>query len=191
MTPDEKGEKRDAILAAALELFVERGFHGTAVPEVAARAGVGAGTIYRYFVSKEALVNELYRRNKSLVLGRLARALDPAASARAQFHVLWREMTRFADEEPLAFAFLELHNHASYLDAENQALEQRIVELGVAFVESAQRRGEVKQVTPAILIGIFLGSLVGLVAKGQPCGLVLNDEHWATAEQCVWEAIRS
>jgi len=47
----DRGDKRETILAAALELFVERGFYGTAVPEIAERAGVGAGTIYRYFES--------------------------------------------------------------------------------------------------------------------------------------------
>ena len=57
-------ERREAILAAALELFSERGFHGTAVPLVAEKAGVGAGTLYRYFESKEALVNALYQRWK-------------------------------------------------------------------------------------------------------------------------------
>src|SRR5688572_22338077 len=57
-------DKREAILDAALELFVERGFFGTAVPEIADRAGVGAGTIYRYFESKEALVNAIYRQEK-------------------------------------------------------------------------------------------------------------------------------
>ncbi|MFN0246911.1 MAG: TetR/AcrR family transcriptional regulator, partial [Kofleriaceae bacterium] len=59
-----KGDKREAILDAALELFVERGFFGTAVPEIADKAGVGAGTIYRYFESKEALVNAIYRQQK-------------------------------------------------------------------------------------------------------------------------------
>jgi AcrR family transcriptional regulator len=44
-------DKREAIMAAALDLFVERGFYGTAVPEIAEKAGVGAGTIYRYFES--------------------------------------------------------------------------------------------------------------------------------------------
>src|SRR5215468_3748459 len=64
-------DKRDAIMTAALELFVERGFHGTAVPEIAERADVGAGTIYRYFESKEALVNELYRREKQALATRV------------------------------------------------------------------------------------------------------------------------
>ena len=38
--------KQDAILAAALQLFAQKGFHGTAVPDVAQLAGVATGTIY-------------------------------------------------------------------------------------------------------------------------------------------------
>ena len=49
-------EARPAELtAAALELFVEKGFAGTRLDDVAARAGVSKGTLYLYFDSKEAL----------------------------------------------------------------------------------------------------------------------------------------
>ena len=54
--------KQDAILAAALQLFAQKGFHGTAVPDVAQLAGVATGTIYRYFSSKEALVNAVFQQ---------------------------------------------------------------------------------------------------------------------------------
>jgi AcrR family transcriptional regulator len=43
------------LTAAALELFVEKGFAATRLDDVAARAGVAKGTLYRYFDSKEAL----------------------------------------------------------------------------------------------------------------------------------------
>jgi AcrR family transcriptional regulator len=43
------------LTAAALELFVEKGFAGTRLEDVAARAGVSKGTLYLYFDSKEAL----------------------------------------------------------------------------------------------------------------------------------------
>ena len=52
--------KHEAILDAALALFVERGYHGTAVPAIAERAGVAAGTIYHHFESKEQLVNAVF-----------------------------------------------------------------------------------------------------------------------------------
>lgn len=43
------------LLAAALDLFVERGFAATKLDDVAARAGVAKGTLYLYFASKEGL----------------------------------------------------------------------------------------------------------------------------------------
>ena len=57
-TPHES-DKAEAILGAALELFVDRGFHGTSVPSVAERAGVASGTIYHYFASKEAIIGAI------------------------------------------------------------------------------------------------------------------------------------
>lgn len=43
------------LLAAALEVFAEKGFAATRLEEIAARAGVSKGTVYLYFESKEAL----------------------------------------------------------------------------------------------------------------------------------------
>ncbi len=49
------------LMAAALELFVERGFAATRLDDVAARAGVSKGTLYLYFDSKEALFKAVIR----------------------------------------------------------------------------------------------------------------------------------
>ncbi|HUQ02799.1 MAG TPA: helix-turn-helix domain-containing protein, partial [Kofleriaceae bacterium] len=88
--------KQDAILDAALRLFVERGFHGTAVPEVAEEAGVAAGTIYHYFEGKQALVNALYRREKEKVTRAIHASFPAGGSPREQFAAIWRELSRFA-----------------------------------------------------------------------------------------------
>ena len=47
--------KREAILGAAIEEFAQRDFHEVLVDDVSARAGVGKGTVYRYFPTKEEL----------------------------------------------------------------------------------------------------------------------------------------
>src|SRR5262249_27272586 len=109
-------DKRDAILGAALELFAERGFHGTTVPEVARRAGVAAGTVYLYFASKEALVNALFQEWKSKLFASLMQDFPAGGTPREQFQAVWRRLGAFATEHPRAFAFLELHHHG-YLDA--------------------------------------------------------------------------
>src|SRR6187399_1455864 len=55
------GERREAILAAALDEFSSRGFAAARLEDVAKRAGVAKGTIYLYFADKEALFQELVR----------------------------------------------------------------------------------------------------------------------------------
>jgi len=53
-------DKRKEILAAALKLFVEYGFHGTPTSKIAAEAGVANGTLFHYYKTKEELVIVLY-----------------------------------------------------------------------------------------------------------------------------------
>jgi AcrR family transcriptional regulator len=184
-------DKRQAILDAALALMVERGFHGTAVPLVAEKAGVGAGTIYRYFESKEALVNELYRALKRDLTSHILTDFPVQAPARQQFHAFWTRLDSWFQAHPDAFAFLELHSHRAYLDKESQAVEKQLMELGASFLRFTQAKGEVKPIDPMVLISVVFGAFVCLVRMGSEGKLALSPEAMAAGEQCAWEAIRA
>lgn len=56
-----KEERPAELMAAALDLFVERGFAATRLDDVASRAGVSKGTLYLYFSSKEELFKAVIR----------------------------------------------------------------------------------------------------------------------------------
>jgi AcrR family transcriptional regulator len=58
----QKEARRVAIIEAALEEFTSQGFTATKLEDVAVRAGIGKGTIYLYFNSKEDLFEEVVRR---------------------------------------------------------------------------------------------------------------------------------
>ncbi len=201
-------DKRDAIMGAALSLFVERGFWGTAVPEIAERAGVGAGTIYRYFESKEALVNAIYRAEKLRFSKAVLDNFPPHANTREQFRVIWMRMAQFVEDNREGFVFLELHHHASYLDAQSIAVETRMTDVIVAVITAAQARRELKQGPPRLLVGLVMGAFIGITrnclgpAPGTSAVPALSIEggltdgprgsiDWAFAEQCTWEAIRA
>src|SRR5437588_6021493 len=68
--PEKSADKRDAILAAALDEFSAAGFAAARLEDVARRAGVAKGTIYLYFRDKEALFQELIRSLLSPLIGR-------------------------------------------------------------------------------------------------------------------------
>jgi AcrR family transcriptional regulator len=76
-------QRREAIIAAAYDEFVARGFAATRLDDVAARAGVAKGTIYLYFKDKEALFQELVRTALVPLIEQLAQPPQPGGSARA------------------------------------------------------------------------------------------------------------
>ncbi len=91
------------IVAAALEVFVERGFEATKLADVARRAGVTKGTVYLYFESKEALFKAVVRETIVPVIAQgeaLARSFT--GSARELVERLVREYWRLVGETALA-----------------------------------------------------------------------------------------
>lgn len=59
---DHGEDRRDELIAAATELFLEHGFEQTRIKDIAASAGVAKGLLYWYFPSKEALLADLSAR---------------------------------------------------------------------------------------------------------------------------------
>jgi AcrR family transcriptional regulator len=76
-------DRRDAILAAALQEFSRRGFAAARLEDVARRAGIAKGTIYLYFRDKEALFQELIRSRMGPVVSTLETALGQDLPVRA------------------------------------------------------------------------------------------------------------
>src|SRR3954465_5252654 len=76
-------QRREAILAAALEEFSASGFAATRLDDVAKRAGVAKGTIYLYFRDKESLFQGLVRAMLSPLVAKLEAAPMSDLPARA------------------------------------------------------------------------------------------------------------
>jgi AcrR family transcriptional regulator len=182
--------KKQAIFEAALGLFAEKGFHGTTMPDVAEKAAVGAGTVYRYFESKETLVNLLYRHWKLEFSGHVMNDLPVGQPTRALFGVIWRRFCDFARHHPRVVQFLELHHHGDYLDEASVALEEAVLEPILHFVVAAQRELALRDANPRVLIAVVYGAFMGLVRAEMHGHLRISDEVLADAETCVWEAIR-
>ncbi|RJG22547.1 TetR/AcrR family transcriptional regulator, partial [Massilia cavernae] len=64
-----KEARPQELLAAALDLFVERGFASTRLEDVAKRAGVSKGTLYLYFTNKEELFKAVVRNSVVPAIG--------------------------------------------------------------------------------------------------------------------------
>jgi AcrR family transcriptional regulator len=76
-------DRRQAIIDAAFDEFIDRGYAATRLDDVARRAGVAKGTIYLHFKDKQALFEELVRTALVPLIGRLAAPPAAGGSIRA------------------------------------------------------------------------------------------------------------
>jgi AcrR family transcriptional regulator len=99
-------ERRQVILAAALEAFAERGFDEVTLDEVATRAGVSKALIYEHFASKRELTRALLDTYVHELLGRLAEAIATAEPGEERMRTGVDAVLRFVEERPGAWRML-------------------------------------------------------------------------------------
>lgn len=109
-----KADKREEIVRAALELIAEQGFHGAPMAMIAERAGVGAGTIYRYFENKDVLINELYQEIEKRITHALHEGYSLDRPFRERFIHLGTTLLRYFIDNPLDFRYLEQYHNSPY-----------------------------------------------------------------------------
>jgi AcrR family transcriptional regulator len=182
--------KRSAILKATLELISERGFHGTAMSAIADKAGVGAGTIYRYFEGKGDLITQLYleiKREKGVAF--LA-GYSEDLSLRERFRTLWLNMLHYYMNHPHETAFIEQFDNSPYMNAEiKEALAEDFEPL-VRFFHHAFREGVFKEM-PLGMLAAFTANVAVSLAKLHASGeLTLDDEMKELAVSACWDALK-
>jgi AcrR family transcriptional regulator len=141
-------ERRDAILAAALDEFAERGFAATRLDDVARRADVAKGTIYLHFADKEALFEELIRMELSPVVA----ALENVSHAEIPFRMITNQLIEvFAREifetrrkDVIRLVITEGPRFPKLAEFYYREVISRVMETIRAMLRRAYERGELK-----------------------------------------------
>lgn len=152
------GHDLESVLAAAVELFTERGFDSTSIDDLARRLGVGKSAIYHHIESKDALLGlALDRALAGLeeVADRVRRLDAPAVD---RLEELLRESVRVLVERlPYVTLLIRVRGNS---EVERQALarRRRIDRLGSDLVREAVRAGDLAPgVDPAITARLLFG----------------------------------
>jgi len=182
-------DKRAAIIDAAVALFARKGFHGTTVPEIASEAGVAVGSIYRYFDTKETLVNAAIVERKQAMLEIMVAANAAGGDLEARFRRVWRSLVAFAIAHPDDFRFFEMHHHESYLDPTSRALGDRLMGVGVTFFDEIARAYGVASPGPEVLVSLVWGGLVGLLKSADQGFVKLDPQLVDAAGVVLWHAV--
>lgn len=186
----EQESKYEKIIKASHVLFADRGFDATTIPMIAEKANVGAGTIYRYFDSKEALVNVLFQNSVRRFTEKIKEGYPEHLSVRSQFHHIFRCLYEFARENVYALYFLEIDKTSHYLTETSRSVLNDLLDFVYLFFEKGKEANIIHPLPPHILTAMVFGAFVHiqkLVKAGEiedPSGLIEE------IEQCSWHAIK-
>jgi AcrR family transcriptional regulator len=166
---DENKDKKQRILAATLKLITDNGFHGTPVSMIANEAGVGAGTIYRYFVNKEAIINELYDQIQRDLHAATMANIPADVSVRDEFKLKWQNILHYFLDHPYEARFLEQYSASPFISPEVTAEKNRRNAHLKTLIARGVATGAIREVdyhTVAVLMWGTIHQLHQLQASG-------------------------
>lgn len=152
--------KHEELIAAAVRLFREKGYHATSMQDLAEAVGIQRGSLYHYIEAKEDLLWEIMDRT----IGRLLGAVDPVMRSNALAAERLRravaahlEMGATLRDE-LTVLHVELKSLGGRRRSEMVALRDRYQSLFVSLVREGIASGEFRSVDPKTAVYAILGA---------------------------------
>ncbi len=154
---------RERILTAAKTAFAEAGVHAQ-MEDVARRAGVGVGTVYRHFPTKEVLVGELLAQKFRLLLQGAREALDVEDPWEAFAGTLRRNAELMAADAAVQDALMRAEADWSQAEAARQELKRTFA----IVIDRAQAAGVVRGDFTIDDVPMLMCGLCSTMAAGPP-----------------------
>lgn len=188
-----KTDKKEEIVKAAMELIASQGFHGAPMALIAERAGVGAGTIYRYFENRDVLIKELYAFIDERLKAFLMKDYPENRPVREQFFHIGRGIIDYFMANPLDYRYAEQFHHSPY------GIEYRGNKLlnltgGYDFCRDLFEKGTEQQVIKVMPMAVFTNLAFAPIfwsLKDHLLGFIEMDEVLAKliVSSC-WESVK-
>ena len=144
-----RGNKRPRLVEAACSVFAEKGYASTRVADIAERAGVGKGTVYEYFTSKEELLFAVFESINMDISARMETALAAGGSTEEQLHILLRlgaeVISEQIDLQPVILDFWAASRGRDFEEKHRRAVVASYTffrNLVSDFIRDGQNRGE-------------------------------------------------
>jgi TetR/AcrR family transcriptional regulator, fatty acid metabolism regulator protein len=156
------GEKREAILRAAISVFAHNGYFNSKVADIARAAGVADGTVYLYFKSKEEILHSIFDRSVDEALTAARAQIKQIADSREKLRrIALLHLERLGSDRDLAVVFqVELRGSTKFMEEFSAAGFAEYLELIRSTFEEGQRAGVFRRdLNAKVVAKILFGAL--------------------------------
>ncbi|MGB3511328.1 MAG: TetR/AcrR family transcriptional regulator [Microcoleaceae cyanobacterium] len=151
-------QTRTKILQAAQKLFARHGYDGTTTRDLAQKAGVAEGTLFRHFTNKKAILIELATQGWIDILTDLLTELSEMSSYKAVAKVMRRRMLNMSkNADMMKVCFFEAQFHPELQNRIQSEVIAKMTDVAEAFFETAMERGIYRRMNPKVVARVFLG----------------------------------
>jgi TetR/AcrR family transcriptional repressor of multidrug resistance operon len=186
-------DKRQCILEATAELIAEHGLQSCPMSAVARQAGCGAGTIYRYFETKDELVQELYLELVKRMIEHCLTDYDGSACVKLRFFQFWGNFYRYMRTNPRDCALLEQMSACPAItDGTMEQATTALHEVVFGILQDGQAQQVLKDCPEKVLSTFVYGALSTLAKKYNCAPELMGDE--LEAQQLLalcWDGIKA
>jgi len=168
------GNKRQAILDAALKICAERGIGGAPTSAISKSAGIAEGSLFTYFKTKDELLNELYLALKAEFSRHLA-DFPHAADAKTRLRYIWDQFLELGQAHPEQLKVLGQLRASGKLFKENEQPNFAAVQLMKAAAEATDG---------ATLAGVSCEYLILMIRAQMEITVEFMNVHPDSAEAC-------
>lgn len=159
------GGKRERILAAALDIISTQGFSNTTVQEIAERAGVGKGTFYTYFTTKEDVLTHLLEDGLTHMGQHIERKIRTLKGSVVKLRAVLREQLRyFHDHQSLCRLITrEVWGHNEQSSSVAKRIRFSYIEMLKEVIDKGIKEGELRTLDSETVATALYG-MVSVVA---------------------------
>jgi len=186
----DKSDKRTAIMQAAMELIAEQGFHGTPTSQIAQKAGIGVGTIYRYFKDKDELIEEIHEKVHAGFATSFSENYNPQLPVRENYLCIFVALTHFFIANPSEIRFMEQYYNSPYGVAKKRSEEYAGEKPLFRFFEQGKEQQAIKDFPLEVLLSLSIGPIIFVTRDHLNGFITLDDTMIAAIVEASWTAVK-
>jgi AcrR family transcriptional regulator len=182
-------DKKDLIFEAVLEIALQGGLSATPMSKIANQAGIAAGTIYRYFESKEVLLSQLYSGIADELYLVMAKLHDESLPLKECIFQMWKGIIEYYLSNSNKVKFMHEYRLSYQTSSEVLCKQKEVYALFTDVLHRGVASNIIRPISCAVMSSFVLGPITELYTYHESGITIVDENTIKEAFNVLWQGI--